>query len=73
MTVAQRLRTLFVCAMLEFASLSGMPMRPEQIEELTRKMNRPKLAHALPEEHAQGEGPGPAADRLCGDSRVGRN
>jgi hypothetical protein len=66
MTVAQRLRTLFVCAMLEFASLSGMPMRPEQIEELTRTMNRPKLAHVLPDESAKGDGSkesGPAAPR----------
>jgi hypothetical protein len=49
MTVLQRLRTLFVCAMLEFAALTGMPMRPEEIQELMRTMDRPTLAHVNPE------------------------
>jgi hypothetical protein len=55
MTVPQRLRGLFVCAMLEFAALTGMPMRPEQIEELMQTMNRPKLAHEMPEESTKGK------------------
>jgi hypothetical protein len=55
MTVPQRLGGLFVCAMLEFAVLTGMPMRPEQIEELMQTMNRPKLAHVVPEESSKGK------------------
>jgi hypothetical protein len=36
--------------MLEFAALIGLPMRPEQINELMRTMNQPKLAHVIPDE-----------------------
>ena len=33
--------------MLEIAALCGIPMRPEEIEELMHTMNQPKLAHVL--------------------------
>jgi hypothetical protein len=47
--------------MLEFAALTGIPMRPEQIEELMQTMNRPKLAHVVPEEDAKGDCPSTTA------------
>jgi hypothetical protein len=50
MRVLPRLRTILVCTMLEFAALAGVPMRPEEIEELMRQMNQPKLAHVLRDE-----------------------
>ena len=50
MRVPARLRTIFVCSMLEFAVLFGLPMRPEQIDALMRTMNQPKLAHVITEE-----------------------
>ena len=50
-----RLRTIFVCAMLEYAALFGTAMRPEEIEALLRTMNRPALAHVNPEEAQPGE------------------
>ena len=56
MRVPSRLRTILVCAMLEFAALGGMPMRPEEIKELMRTMNQPKLAHVLRDEHDSGDG-----------------
>ena len=56
MRVLPRLRTILVCAMLEFAALAGVPMRPEEIEELMRQMNQPKLAHVLRDESDSGDG-----------------
>jgi hypothetical protein len=46
----QRLRTLFVCVVLEFGTLIGVPMRPEEIEELLHTMNGPKIAHRITDE-----------------------
>jgi hypothetical protein len=55
MRLSPRLRTILVCAMLEYAALVGSPMRPEEIEELMRNMNQPTLAHVIPEENKKGE------------------
>ena len=61
MRLPARLRTILVCSMLEFAALVGMPMRPEEIEELMRQMNQPKLADILRDEDESGDGdPEPA-------------
>ena len=56
MRISSRLRTILVCAMLEYAALIGSPMRPEEIEELMRQMNQPKLAHVLRDEDDSGNG-----------------
>ena len=50
MRVPLRLRTILVCSMLEFAALTGSPMRPDEIEELMYTMNQPKLARTTPKE-----------------------
>jgi hypothetical protein len=57
------------CGMLAFASLSGLPLRAEEVEELMQSMNRPKLAHTIPENAETGDdllkkllGDQPAAD-----------
>ena len=50
MRVPARLRTMLVCSMLEFAALLGLPMCPEEIQELMRTMNQPKLARTIPNE-----------------------
>ena len=55
MRISPRLRTILMCAMLEYAALMGSPMRPEEIEELLRTMNQPKLAHVITEEKGDGE------------------
>ena len=61
MRVPSRLRTILVCSMLELAALAGVPMRPEEIQELMRTMNQPKLAHVLRDESDRGDGnPEPA-------------
>jgi hypothetical protein len=36
--------------MLEYAALVGTAMRPEEIENLLRNMNRPTLAHVNPDD-----------------------
>jgi hypothetical protein len=50
MSLRKRLRTIFLCTMLEFAALLGMPLRPEEIDDLMQTMNQPKLAHTIPEQ-----------------------
>ena len=62
MHIPSRLRTIFVCSMLEFAVLFGLPMRPEEIEKLMRTMNQPTLAHVLPDEDERGDGKPPTAN-----------
>jgi len=42
--------------MLEFAALLGLPMRPEEIEELMRTMNQPTLARTIPDDTDSGDG-----------------
>src|SRR5688572_10707162 len=54
MSWRQKLRTIFVCVMLEYAALCGTAMRPEEIEDLLRNMNRRVLAHVNPEESHHG-------------------
>jgi hypothetical protein len=51
-----RLRTTLVCTMLEAGVMFGMPIRPQEIEELLHTMNLPKVAHVLREEHEKGDG-----------------
>ena len=56
MRLSSRLRTLLVCAVLEYAAMMGSPMRPDEIEELMRQMNQPKLAHDLRDKNDSGDG-----------------
>jgi hypothetical protein len=49
-----RLRTVFLCFVLEFGVLCGVQMPPEKIRELMDMMNQPKLAHVLPAEDDDG-------------------
>lgn len=55
MSPQPRLRTLMVCLMLEFGALTGITMRPEQIQELMHTMNQPKTAHTIPDEREKGD------------------
>lgn len=56
MSIARRLRTVACCAILEIGTLMGVPMRPEQIQDLMRDMNVPKVAQTNPEESSSGDG-----------------
>jgi hypothetical protein len=57
MSLARRLRTVACCAILEIGTLIGVPMRPEQIQDLMRAMNAAKIAQTNPEESNSGDGP----------------
>jgi len=57
MSLASRLRVLFVCLALEVGVVSGVPMRPDEIRELMNEMNQPRLAHVLPSEETGGDDP----------------
>jgi hypothetical protein len=43
-------------------SQMGLPMRAEEIEELMRTMNQPKLVRKFAEEEEQGDAPPPSAE-----------
>lgn len=57
MNLKNRCCRIVLCAILAAASFVGAPMRPDEVEELMRRMNRPKLAHTLPDESHKGDDP----------------
>jgi hypothetical protein len=52
-----RLRVVFVCSMLQLGAMMGVPMRPDEIQELMHQMNQPKMAHVLPTNEDDGDEP----------------
>jgi hypothetical protein len=56
MTSHERLRTLACCGILQLGTLVGVPMRPEQVQDLMRTLNQPKLAQTDPDERSNGDG-----------------
>ena len=52
----RRLRALACFGMLEVAALFGMPMRPEQIQELAQQIHESKAQDSLPSEKESGDG-----------------
>ena len=58
----KRVQRIFLCLVLCMASLHGMRMPPEEIEELMRTMNQPKLVRKFAEEEEQGDDPMPTAE-----------
>jgi hypothetical protein len=65
-SVKRRLRTLFCCGILQFGALFGVPMRPEQIQELMRSLNEAKVARTAPEEAHRGDKSRPSHPTLKG-------
>ena len=55
MSLATRLRVIVVCLALEMGVLSGVPMRPDEIQDLMHQINQPKMAHQLPSENDDGD------------------
>lgn len=51
-----RLRTVLVCAVLEFGAMIGLPMRPEEIEELMHTMKQPTIVRTTPDERHNSDG-----------------
>jgi hypothetical protein len=57
MSLARRLRVLFLCTTLQLGVLAGVPMRPDEIQELMQQMNLPKQARELPSAEENGDEP----------------
>ncbi|HET9364232.1 MAG TPA: hypothetical protein VFP71_04495 [Candidatus Angelobacter sp.] len=57
MSIKHLLRTLVVCLPLMFGTLSGVPMKPEEIEELMHNLNQPKITVTIPGESENGDEP----------------
>ena len=50
MSIKRRLRVLFLCFPLLLGAGIGMPMRPEEIEELIHSTNQQTIASTIPGE-----------------------
>ena len=52
-----KLRTLLLCLPLLAAAFGGLPMRPEEIEDLMHAMNQQKIEYTIPAEGKNGDDP----------------
>jgi hypothetical protein len=57
MSVTRRLRTIVCCTILEIGALIGVPMRPEQVQDLMQAMNVANIARTDPEQCPSGDPP----------------
>ena len=55
MSIKKRLGGVFLCLVLCGALGMGAQMRPDEIEELMRALNQPKVARTLPDESDDGD------------------
>ena len=58
----KRFRNILLCLVLGMGSQLGLPMRPEEIDELMRTMNQPKIVRRVAEEQERGDDPPPTAE-----------
>ena len=65
MSIVRRLRTVVCCAILEIGTLVGVPMRPEQIQDLMSAMNVPKVARTNPDDTDLGDPPPSGVDDVA--------
>ena len=47
MSIKTRMRTLLLCLPLLLGAFAGMPMRPEEVEELMQSMNEQKISYVV--------------------------
>jgi hypothetical protein len=47
--LTKKIRTVLACLILEAGVLMGVPVRAEQVEELSRSLSQPKIAQTEPE------------------------
>jgi hypothetical protein len=57
MSIKRRLRTLLLCLPLLLGAFAGMPMRPEEIEELMHSANQQKIVVTISDESENGDEP----------------
>jgi hypothetical protein len=53
---------MLLCFVLCVGAQIGLPMRPDEIEELMRTMNQPKIVRKFAEEEEHGDDPQPTAE-----------
>ena len=58
----KRFRKMFLCLVFCAGSMMGLPMRAEEIQELMRTMNQPKIVRKFAEEEERGDAPPPTAE-----------
>ena len=58
----KRFRKILLCLVLCVGSQMGLPMRAEEIEELMRTMNQPKIVRKFAQEEERGDDPPPTAE-----------
>jgi len=58
----QRFRKILLCLVFLMGSAMGLPMRAEEIEELMRTLNQPKIVRVFAVEEERGDGPPPTAE-----------
>jgi hypothetical protein len=69
-SIKRRLRTLLLCLPLLLGAFAGMPMRPEEIEELMHSANQQKTVVTIRDDSENGDDPYkklPPLDPLSGD------
>jgi hypothetical protein len=54
-----RFRSLFLCLVLEFGVMAGVPMRPEELTRLLRWLSQPRIEITNPDEADRGDGRDP--------------
>jgi hypothetical protein len=54
-SIQHRLRALWLCLPLLMGAFAGMPMRPEEIEELMHTMNQQKVEVIIRDESENGD------------------
>jgi hypothetical protein len=55
-SVKNKLRKIFLLSVLGFGSAFGLPMDPQEVEELLDAMNRPKAEVTIPDHDDNGDG-----------------
>jgi hypothetical protein len=53
--MGSKFRTFLLGTTLLMGAFGGVPMCPEEIEELLRSMNQPKIEYTIPDEGDRGE------------------
>jgi hypothetical protein len=53
--MGSKFRALLLGMTLLMGAFGGVPMRPDEIEEIMRSMNQPRVEYTIPDESDKGE------------------
>jgi len=68
-SLKHKLRALLLCLPLLLGSLSGMPMRPEDVDVLMESLNQQKIVEIMPDESENGDDTIKKVRRLLNEDR----